>query len=332
HSNFGEVPKSGSLDERDQEIIDTIDKKVEEIGNCIERRKFKEGLKKVFELSREGNRYFNDKAPWEDLPEDKHRAGTTLNVSLRLVKAICVTAAPYLPHSMENLWKYLYREGNVHNQSWGEARKPLEAGSELTEPKPLYDTIDLEDMRERSYLEESLKKLDLRVGKITKVKEHPNADKLYINRVDIGDEERTLVAGLKPYYDKEEMEGKKIVVVANLEPAKLRGIESEGMMLAAQEGETVSLLQPYGEVGENILGTKKDAEEISFDDFQKFEFETARWDDGKIITSKELDSVKSERFEGISVVLVDDGKALLLKDSEGGIGLDKEISPGSEIM
>ena len=332
YSNFEEVPQVNKLEQRDEELIQKIDEKVDDIGKSIEQRKFKEGLKMILELSREGNRYFNDKAPWEDLPDNKKRVATTLNTSLRLVKALCITAAPYLPESMDTLWTYLYENGSVHEQSWEEARKPLEVGTELEEPDPLYETIDMENERQSSQLLDSLKKLDLRIGEIKKVKEHPNADKLYITRVDIGDEERTLVAGLKPYYEKDEMEGKKIVVVANLESAKLRGIESEGMMLAAQEDDVVSLLEPKGEVGENIKGTKKDAKSISFDDFQRYKFETAEWKDGNILSTKELKPIKTERFDGVSVVLVSDEKALSLKDSQGEIGLDKEISVGCEIM
>jgi len=332
YSNFGEVPQSEELDERDKDIIEKIEKKTEEIGKSIENRKFKEGLKKIMELSREGNRYFNDKAPWENLPENKEIAGTTLNISLRLVKALCISAAPYLPHSMETLWDYISQEGSVHDQGWKEALKPLEPGTRLDEPEPLYETIDLEDMKDTSKLSESLKRLDLKVGKITKVKEHPNADKLYVTRVDMGQEERTLVAGLKPYYEKEDMKGKKIVVVSNLEPAKLRGIKSEGMMLAAQEGDKVSLLKPEGDVGENIRGTEPDADMISFEDFQQYEFRTAIWKNGKIICDDKLEPIKSDRFDGISVALVDEGEAILLRDSKGVIRLDKEISSGNEIM
>nr|1MKH_A Chain A, C-terminal domain of Methionyl-tRNA synthetase [Pyrococcus abyssi] len=91
-------------------------------------------------------------------------------------------------------------------------------------------------------------KLDLRVGKIIEVKDHPNADKLYVVKVDLGDEVRTLVAGLKKYYKPEELLNRYVVVVANLEPKKLRGIGSQGMLLAADDGERVALLMPDKEV------------------------------------------------------------------------------------
>jgi methionyl-tRNA synthetase len=91
--------------------------------------------------------------------------------------------------------------------------------------------------------------MELKVGRVVSVDEHPQADKLIILRVDVGEEEpRTLVAGLKPYYEPEELEGKLIVVVANLEPARLRGVESQGMLLAAQDGEEVKILTVDEEV------------------------------------------------------------------------------------
>ncbi|MBS3781468.1 MAG: methionine--tRNA ligase [Candidatus Thermoplasmatota archaeon] len=332
YSNYGEVPQARELNKRDKKMLNKIESLTEEVGENIENRKFKEGLKKILELSREGNRYFNDKAPWKDLEDDEKAAKTTLNVSLRLVKALCVSAAPYLPHSMDTLWDYLYQEGSVHEQEWDEALNPLEPGNELAKPEPLYETIDLKEMEEDSKLIGSLNKLNLKVGKITKVKEHPNADKLYIARIDLGDEKRTLVAGLKPHYDKSEMEGKKIVVVANLEPAKLRGIKSEGMMLAAQEGDNVSLLEPKGDIGENIQGTNPDADQISFDDFQEYELRTVVWENDKILSEKELEPIKSEKFENLSVALISEGKAFLLKDSRGPIHLDKNLSHGIKIM
>ncbi len=92
-------------------------------------------------------------------------------------------------------------------------------------------------------------RLDLRVGKIIEVKDHPNADRLYVVKVDLGDEVRQLVAGLKKYYKPEELLNRYVVIIANLEPKKLRGVESQGgMLLAADDGERVALLMPDKEV------------------------------------------------------------------------------------
>ena len=92
---------------------------------------------------------------------------------------------------------------------------------------------------------QEFQKVEMKVGRVLSVEDHPNANKLMVLRVDVGEEApRTLVAGLKQYYKNEDLAGKLIVVVTNLEPAKLRGIESNGMLLAAQEGSTVCFLTP----------------------------------------------------------------------------------------
>lgn len=91
---------------------------------------------------------------------------------------------------------------------------------------------------------QDFQKMRLVVGRITSVEEHPNADKLYVMRIDLGTETRQTVAGLKPYFQPEDLEGKLVAVVANLEPAQLRGVESQCMILAAQEGQKVVCLVP----------------------------------------------------------------------------------------
>jgi len=102
---------------------------------------------------------------------------------------------------------------------------------------------------------DEFKKMELIIGRIVSVENHPDADKLYIMQVDLGSETRQLVAGLRPYYEPEQLAGKSVVVVANLQPAKLRGVESNGMLLAAQDGENVVILIPETQVapGSKVL-------------------------------------------------------------------------------
>jgi len=91
---------------------------------------------------------------------------------------------------------------------------------------------------------EEFKKVELRVGEIVEVKDHPNADKLYVLTVDFGNEKRQIVAGIREYYSKEDLLGKKIVVVTNLKPRNIRGVESQGMLLAAEKEGKLSLIIP----------------------------------------------------------------------------------------
>ena len=95
---------------------------------------------------------------------------------------------------------------------------------------------------------EDFSKLDLKIGKILEVSDHPNADKLYVLKVDIGDKTIQLVAGIKQYYDSQELQGKLIAVITNLEPRVVRGVESQGMLLAAQSENMIAILSPEKEV------------------------------------------------------------------------------------
>jgi methionyl-tRNA synthetase len=163
-------------------------------------------------------------------------------------------------------------DGSVHTAQWNDAFKPISVGYQLKKPKPLFKKLALEDIME----EDPFSKLDLRVAEIKEVKNHPNADKLYLAHIDLGDMgKRVIVAGLKNHYSAEELIGKKIVVVTNLEPATIRGIKSNAMLLAASDSNgVVSLLQPEdAEIGENVTAEgiePKPVQTIPFDEFQQF--------------------------------------------------------------
>ncbi len=145
--------------------------------------------------------------------------------------------------------------------------------------------------------------LDLRIGKIKSVKNHPNADKLFILAVNLGEVERglQLVAGLKGHYKENELIGKKVVVFRNLKPAVLRGIESFGMILAAEDKETISLLvAPKSKLNDPVFieGTEsKPIKEVSFEDWQKIKFtiedNNVIFDGKQLKTSKE--NIKTDR-------------------------------------
>jgi len=300
----GIVPERGELDELDRQALEEIEKAFEEVGELIMNYRFKDALKRVMELASFGNKYFDHKQPWKTAKEDRARTGTTVNISLQIVKALGILLEPFLPDASEKIWhllnldevkkwkfkelpaghrvrkaeilfkkvtdeqiiyfilnymgrnnpegakmlleKYYKREDviKVAKEKFGEESKII--------LKRIYKDIKLEEGKEEKEMEyvkfEDFAKLDLRVGKIIEVKDHPNADKLYIVKVDLGKEVRTLVAGLKKYYKPEELLNKYVIIVANLEPKKLRGVESQGMLLAADDGENVALLMPDKEV------------------------------------------------------------------------------------
>jgi methionyl-tRNA synthetase len=239
--NFSSIPEAGTLNEMDTEALQKIEETQKEVGEALEQCSFKKGLRAVMNLAQFGNVYFDHNQPWTLLKTDTERCKTVLHICLRLVQALAVCMAPYLPFSSERVWKML---GHTHPmKQWDDALLELHKGTTLETPIPLFKKLELKDIVTTS---DPFSKLDLRVAKILEVSDHPQADKLYILQVDLGPlGKRTIVAGMKPYYQKQEISGKSIVMVTNLKPAVIRGVESKGMLLAATDTtNVVSLLDP----------------------------------------------------------------------------------------
>ena len=212
----------------------------------------------------------------------------TLAFCWRVTRFLAITTQPFLPSSAQRLWNSLGCEGEIENTSWSEAidwKIPMTWREE--QPIPLFERLDLEEilLTEQGLVEENhgaenvvhgvkggkkgggenmntkiegvefidfdtFLKVQLRVGRILSVADHPNADKLYVVTLEDGpDSTRTICAGLKSFYKPHEMEGKRVVFVSNLAPRPLRGVNSEGMMLAADDGKgNVKLITIDGEI------------------------------------------------------------------------------------
>ncbi len=234
--NFEKIPEGYEPDDLDKDVLKKIGESFSKTEKYIEKCEFKNAMKTVMELAQFGNRYIDEKAPWKSIKEDKKGCGTTMHVCMRIVKALSVLMYPFLPFSGKKLQSMI----GYKNLGWDDGKTDVKG--ELNNIAPLFKKIEMEE--EKMLNIEDFAKIELRVGEIKNVEEHPDAEKLYILKVDMGDEERQLVAGLKKDYKKEELVGKKIVVVTNLKPAKLRGIMSDGMLLAADDGKTVAILSP----------------------------------------------------------------------------------------
>ena len=195
--------------------------------------------------------------------------GTVLHVALRVSRALALVMAPFLPFSSSLLWRSLGYDTDVHAQVWDAALEDVPAGQTLRVGRPLFTKIDLTDAKENS-----ADRFDLRVAQIVDVADHPNADNLYVLQVDIGGERRQIVAGIRKNYPKDQLRGRKIVVLVNLEPAKLRGIESRGMLLAGEDTADVGLvLAPdAAPEGSQVLGVRG-APVLSFSEFQKYKLQ-----------------------------------------------------------
>ena len=268
--NFGhEVPPATFLDATDKAMVRAIEQQAGKVAQNLEYVHIKDAMKEAIQLARLGNQYVDQKAPWNLLKSDRAACATAIHVALRVSRALAIIMAPFLPRSSSRLWHALGYDSDVHGERWDEALDDLPAGQKLRVGKPLFAKIDL---RETS--EDPTARFDVRIARIVDVKEHPNADKLYVLQIDLGDERRQVVAGIRKDYPIEGLRGRKVVVLANLEPANLRGIESRGMLLAGEDEATVGLLIPPEDVplGSQIFGAKG-ASTLPFSDFQKYKFQ-----------------------------------------------------------
>jgi methionyl-tRNA synthetase len=249
--NFGTIPEPKDLDEEDRKMLDALkekmDKESEQIYNC----KFKNGILEMMELCHIANRYFSSKAPWDTVKDAKDVCANTMSVSIMVIKGLAVMMYPYLPSTGLKLWKLLGEGDEI--PSWDAGLESPKYGYELPEVQPLFKKMDLKVIQEQEATAgaeddeeekegkplisfEEFQKMDLRVGKIIEVLDHPQADKLYVMKVDLGgDDIRQIVAGLKETHTKDDLLNKQAAFVVNLDPVVLRGEKSEGMILAAED-------------------------------------------------------------------------------------------------
>jgi methionyl-tRNA synthetase len=236
----------------------------------LEACEFKRALKSIMDLAQFGNRYFDGVGPWALIKKDRDACGSALNLNLELVKALAVMSYPFMPNSAKGAWKLLGQEGDLEAAGWSAIGVDLPGEQKLQEPKPLFSKIAVEKEDAGSVFK-GFGALNLKVGQIVEAGNHPNADSLLLMQVDIGRKVQ-IVAGLKAYYSPEQLKGRKVVVVSNLKPAKLRGYESQGMLLAAEAGELVTLLSPPADAspGDAVSsGMTPGEKQIEFKDFQK---------------------------------------------------------------
>jgi len=236
---------------------DEVRKKEKSITEKLDKAELRDAFREIFELSSYANKYFQDSEPWKLRNEDPQKAKAVIRDLTYIVRDLSVLTEPYIPHAASKIASFLGLKLG-ENLFWKDIGKPegisqIKITSEVLFAK-LEDeqTETLRDrysgtQKERKDNNAALKQfssvVDLRVAKIEKIERHPKADKLYIINLETGEgvtgtrEERQIVSGLVPFYTEEQLLGKKIIVAYNLKPAKLRGIESKGMLLAA--GDTI---------------------------------------------------------------------------------------------
>ncbi len=253
---FDKVPAKGKLDQTDQAMIDELKKAPTVLGNAIERFELRKAASALMNVARMANKYFNDKEPWKTAKEDPEQCATTLHICLQAVQSLAILMEPILPFSAQKVWQMLGHKDDIHEHAWKEASElALPVDQTFGDIDILYRKIEDEKIEseilrlqkskpvnseekkpetERVSIED-FAKIQLKVATVLQAEKIAKADKLLKLKIRIGDEIRQLVAGIAKHYAPQELVGKKIIVVANLEPAKIRGIESNGMLLAAED-------------------------------------------------------------------------------------------------
>jgi len=255
-SSFGgTVPPTQSVDPEDQKLIDLVKAAPSKVGSLIEKFELKNALGEVVEVARAGNQYLSTRAPWTLVKTNKEAAGHVLNLCAQLGRSLAILLSPFIPHSAQKAWEALGLQGKVESQKWASAGElAIQPGLAVKKSKPLFEKLNVEDLKKKlaeirsskdksgkketpgqpdtiSY--EYFQKFYFSIAKVIEAKPVPGAQKLLELKVDIGTEQRTIVGGVAELYTPTDLVGKNLVILENLEPKTLRGIKSQGMLLAA---------------------------------------------------------------------------------------------------
>ncbi len=263
------VPEIFELENIDNEMISKLKEYADKIAENYENFKIRDGVFETMNLARHANKYFNDTEPWRTIKENPKRASTAINICLQTVRALAILFEPVLPFSARKIWKMLNLNDDIVKSGWDSAYQlSLKPGHQLGEPEILFRKIEDSEIEEEikklkiasgeiteekiefkpQITIEEFQKIDIRVADVVECERVKNSEKLLKLKVKIGNEERQIVAGIGKHYSPEELVGKKVIVVANLKPAKLMGIESQGMLLAAVKDEKLTLITTLGEI------------------------------------------------------------------------------------
>lgn len=271
HKYFdGTVPAAGTLEEADKaalaEIADTCGRLTENLENFH----FREALKEAMNIARTGNRYLQETEPWKVAKTDMARTATILNTALQICANLAIAFEPFLPFTAEKLSRMLGLTG----LKWADLGRAglIAAGSSIGQPELLFEKIEddtiqaqldrLARIKEENKLNswkpapqlpdvafDDFLKTDIRVGTVKECKRVPKADKLLQFLIDDGMGDRTIVSGIAKYYKPEDLVGKQVCFVANFAPRKLKGVESQGMILSAENPDgSLTVIGPTGAV------------------------------------------------------------------------------------
>ena len=261
----GVIPIAGEFNDIDTETLRQITELTEKIEQSLERYRFREAQQELMNMARLGNKYLADEEPWKLIKTDPERVKTVMYVALQIATALAVASEPFLPFTSEKLKRMLQLGAISWENLKTNATELLKAGHRIGTAELLFEKIEdaaiekqlqrLENTKLANKQEaqantevtvapqkelisyDDFAKMDIRIGTILEAEKMPKADKLLILKVDTGIDQRTIVSGIAQSFAPEEIIGKKVTVLVNLAPRKLRGVESQGMILMVENSE-----------------------------------------------------------------------------------------------
>ncbi len=262
----GKVPQAGPLTDIDGETLTELAAFPGRIGQAIESYRFREAAALIMELARLGNKYLADTQPWHEIKTNPARVETILNIATQIAGTLAIVSEPVLPFTARKIRAQL----SLPDQKWAEAGKPdlVAAGTPIAESPLLFEKIEdgliaaqiekLHKAKEQNMLEsksvpevkqdiqyDDFAKMDIRVATILEAEVVPKSKKLLKLKIDIGLDTRTVLSGISEHFRPEEIIGKKVLYLANLAPRKMMGMESQGMILMAEDRDgSLTFLSP----------------------------------------------------------------------------------------
>lgn len=249
----GQLTDPDCFEELDQQLIDTCKQTVTKYYEKMDQLRVADAIDAVFDLLRRSNKYIDETSPWTlaKQPENKARLNTVLYNLLESIRVASVLLTPFMPETSKEVFRQINTEKTdfASIETWGnyeKNNKVVENTNVLfarVDEKKTMDEI-MQYMESKAEVKTTFKeevsiedfdKLDIRIGTVMDCQRHPKADKLLVFDIKCGSDRRTIVSGIAQYYQPEDLVGKKVAFIANLAPRKLRGIESKGMILSAED-------------------------------------------------------------------------------------------------
>jgi methionyl-tRNA synthetase len=270
----GQVPEASEYTKHDLLVLEEVAKAPTRIAEALDKFKFREALAEMMNLARIGNKYLAEQEPWKLIKTDEKRVRTIMNISLQISVNLAIVCEPFIPFTSKKLFSFL----NVNPLKWSSAKNTnnIAAGHTISpNPEILFSKIEDADIQKQLEKLENAKKenaanntavepqkpetsfddfvkMDIRVGTILEAERVPKTDKLLKLKIDTGFDKRTVVSGIAGYYKPEDIIGQKVSILVNLAPRKIKGIESQGMILMAENNKgELSFVQPTKENSNN---------------------------------------------------------------------------------